>query len=191
MDKEDLEIQELLKTANLDIDNIDQEIANLEIDDEETIEINSENQELDIDKMTDKDVENLADDFIKIKDRQQLKQKQSELLIQIIKAINFDVNTIDDITKLTFDRDFLKDPAIQKKIIAFIPELRTCYNSAYLTCLHQNAQDKQKNLGINILRQILKCNYLKMTPKVISHGYDKTTGKKLVSRIYLIQKILY
>ena len=30
-----------------------------------------------------------------------------------------------------------------------------------------------------------------MTPKVVSHGYDKTTGKKLVSRIYLIQKILY
>lgn len=190
---EDLEIQELLKTANLDMDNIDQEIANLEIDEDEPTQINTENenQELNIDKMTDKDVESLADDFIKIKDRQQLKVKQSELLIQIIKAINFDVNTIDDIAKLTFDRDFLKDPSIQKKIIAFIPELRTCYNSAYLTCLHQNAQDKQKNLGINILRQILKCNYLKMTPKVVSHGYDKTTGKKLVSRIYLIQKILY
>ena len=108
----------------------------------------------------------------------------------MIKAINFDVNSIDDIAKLTLDRDFLKDKSIQKKI-EFIPELRTCYNSAYLTCLHQNAVDKQKNLGINILRQILKCNYLKMTPNVVSHGYDKTTGKKLVSRIYLIQKLLY
>ena len=182
---EDLEIQELLKTANLDMDTIDQEIANLDIEDE------GNPSEINVDKMTDKDVENLADDFIKIKDRQELKQKQTELLIQIIKAINFDVKTIDDIAKLTFDRDFLKDPAIQNKIIAFIPELRTCYNSAYLTCLHQNAQDKQKNLGINILRQILKCNYLKMTPKVVSHGYDKTTGKKLVSRIYLIQKLLF
>ena len=182
---EDLEIQELLKTANLDMDTIDQEIANLDIEDE------GDSSEINVDKMTDKDVENLADDFIKIKDRQELKQKQTELLIQIIKAINFDVKTIDDIAKLTFDRDFLKDPAIQNKIIAFIPELRTCYNSAYLTCLHQNAQDKQKNLGINILRQILKCNYLKMTPKVVSHGYDKTTGKKLVSRIYLIQKLLF
>lgn len=181
---EDLEIQELLKTANLDMDIIDQEISTLEIEDISPSELN-------IDKMSDKDVENLADDFIKIKDRQELKQKQTDLLIQIIKAINFDVKTIDDIAKLTFDRDFLKDPAIQNKIIAFIPDLRTCYNSAYLTCLHQNAQDKQKNLGINILRQILKCNYLKMTPKVISHGYDKTTGKKLVSRIYLIQKLLF
>ena len=42
----------------------------------------------------------------------------------------------------------------------------------------------KKNLGINILRQILKCNYLKMTPKVVSHGYDKTTGKKLVENIF-------
>ena len=88
----------------------------------------------------------LADDFIKIKDRQELKRKQLDLLIQIVKAINFDVKSADDIAKLTFDRDFLKDPAIQNKIIAFIPELRTCYNSAYLTCLHQNAQEKQKNL---------------------------------------------
>ena len=78
-----------------------------------------------------------------------------------------------------------------RKIKSFIPELRNYYNSAYLTCLHQNAEEKQKNLGINILRQILKCNYLKMTPKVISHGYDKATGKKIVSRIYLIQKLLY
>ena len=183
---EDLEIQELLKTADLDIDAIDQEIAKLDLDEDIT-----PTEEINIENMEDKDVEKLADDFIKIKDRQELKKKQSDLLIQIIKAINFDVKSIDDIAKLTLDRDFLKDPAIQNKIIAFIPELRTCYNSAYLTCLHQNAQDKQKNLGINILRQILKCNYLKMTPKVVSHGYDKTTGKKLVSRIYLIQKLLY
>ena len=57
-------------------------------------------------------------------------KKQSDLLIQIVRAINFDVNSIDDIAKLTFDRDFLKDMAIQNKIIAFIPELRTCYNSS-------------------------------------------------------------
>jgi hypothetical protein len=186
--EEDLEIQELIKSANLDLDTIDQEIAQLELDEDETPNLIDN---LDLDKMEDKDVEKLADDFIKIKDRQELKKKRSDLLIQIVRAINFDVHSIDDIAKLTFDRDFLKDMAIQNKIIAFIPELRTCYNSAYLTCLHQNAQDKQKNLGINILRQILKCNYLKMTPKVVSHGYDKTTGKKLVSRIYLIQKLLY
>ena len=186
---EDLEIQELLKTANLDMDNIDQEIADLEIDEDEPTQINTENenQELNIDKMTDKDVESLADDFIKIKDRQQLKVKQSELLIQIIKAINFDVNTADDIAKLTFDRDFLKDPSIQKNNSIY-SRTKNLLQFGILN-ISQNAQDKQKNLGINILRQILKCNYLKMTPK-FPMDMTKLQVKK-VSRIYLIQKILY
>ena len=53
---EDLEIQELLKTANLDMDIIDQEISTLEIEDISPSELN-------IDKMSDKDVEKLADDY--------------------------------------------------------------------------------------------------------------------------------
>ena len=101
------------------------------------------------------------------------------------------MKSINDITKLTFERDFLKQENIQNKIISFIPNLRKCYNSSYLTCLHGNAKKKQKNLGINILRQVMKCNYLILKPRVISHGYDKTSGKKIVSRIYLVQKVMY
>ena len=135
--------------------------------------------------------EELADDIIKIQDRQAEKQMQLDLLLEIINKINFKVSNINDIANITFDRDFLKQKSIQDKIIDFIPKLRKCYNSGYLTGLHSNAKEKQKNLGINILRQILKCNYLNMKPKVISHGYDKASGKKLVSRIYIIQKMMY
>jgi len=135
--------------------------------------------------------EELADDIIKIQDRQAEKQMQLDLLLEIINIINFKVSNINDIANITFDRDFLKQKSIQDKIIDFIPKLRKCYNSGYLTGLHSNAKEKQKNLGINILRQILKCNYLNMKPKVISHGYDKASGKKLVSRIYIIQKMMY
>ena len=142
-------------------------------------------------KKLDTEAEELADDFLKIQDRQAQKQMQLDLLIEMIRSLNFDVSSIKDICSLTFDRDFLKQRSIQNKITAFIPELRKCYNSAYLTCLHANAELKQKNLGINTLRQIMKCNYLKMTPKKVSHGYDKATGKKLESRIYLIEKMLY
>ena len=90
---------------------------------------------------------------------------QVDLLVEIIKTIGFDVSNIKDISSLTFDRDFLKQKSIQDKIIVFIPELRKCYNSSYLTCLHANASQKQKNLGINVLRQLMKCNYLNMKPK--------------------------
>ena len=68
---EDLEIQELIKTADLDLDTIDQEIAQLEINEDESPNLIDN---LDLDKMEDKDVEKLADDFIKIKDRQELKK---------------------------------------------------------------------------------------------------------------------
>ena len=213
---EDIEIQKLFEEepdhlideeiTNLEIDEnkieeeisnlvIDEEISNLEINEseiEDLIEDKNLNLEKEIEqKKLDDEAEELADDFLKIQDRQAQKQMQLDLLINMVKAIGFDVSSIKDICSITFDRDFLKQRSIQNKIIAFIPELRKCYNSAYLTCLHANAELKQKNLGINTLRQIMKCNYLKMTPKKISHGYDKATGKKLESRIYLIEKIIY
>ncbi len=209
----DAEISQIV----LDDNKIDDEISNLEINDSEVedqtpllevetpmveietpmVEVKTEeedkiNLEKEIEqKKLDTEAEELADDFLKIQDRQAQKQMQLDLLIEMIRSLNFDVSSIKDICSLTFDRDFLKQRSIQNKITAFIPKLRKCYNSAYLTCLHANAELKQKNLGINTLRQIMKCNYLKMTPKKVSHGYDKATGKKLESRIYLIEKMLY
>jgi hypothetical protein len=183
---------EEIKTENNELDfDIDKEISELKIDLEqsskEDTDKNLEPENVD----NKKQLEEIADDIIKIQDRQSQKQMQIDLLVEIIKTVGFDVSNIKDISSLTFDRDFLKQKSIQDKIIAFIPELRKCYNSAYLTCLHANASQKQKNLGINVLRQLMKCNYLNMKPKVVSHGYDKASGKKLVSRIYLIEKMLY
>jgi hypothetical protein len=183
---------EEIKTENDELDfDIDKEISELKIDLEQSSNDDS-NKNLDKENVeNEKHLEEIADDIIKIQDRQAQKQMQLDLLVEIIKTIGFDVSNIKDISSLTFDRDFLKQKSIQDKIIEFIPELRKCYNSAYLTCLHANASQKQKNLGINVLRQLMKCNYLNMKPKVVSHGYDKASGKKLVSRIYLIEKMLY
>ncbi len=188
-------IEEEISNLVIDDSKIDDEISNLEINEseiEDSVEDKNLNLEKEIEqKKLDTEAEELADDFLKIQDRQAQKQMQLDLLINMVKAIGFDVSSIKDICSITFDRDFLKQRSIQNKITAFIPELRKCYNSAYLTCLHANAELKQKNLGINTLRQIMKCNYLKMTPKKVSHGYDKATGKKLESRIYLIEKMIY
>ena len=100
-------------------------------------------------------------------------------MYDIINSLNYNVSSIKDITSITFNRDFLKQKHISDKITDFVPELRKWYSSAFLTCLHKNSYMKQKNPGINLLRQVLKCNYLNMKPKVISHGYEKTSGKKL------------
>ena len=41
-----------------------------------------------------------------------------------------------------------------------------------LTCLHKNSLEKQKFPALNMIRQICKCNHLKVYPFVICKGFD-------------------
>ena len=43
----------------------------------------------------------------------------------------------------------------------------------------------QKFPALNMLRQICKCNGLKVYPFVISRGYDKVSGRKIIDRYNL------
>ena len=72
-----------------------------------------------------------------------------------------------------------------------IPQLKLVYNSSYLNCLHDNSIFKQKFPGVNLIRQVLKCHHLSLTPKIISNGYEKSTGRKKVSRIFKIEKKMF
>ena len=58
-----------------------------------------------------------------------------------------------------------------------------------LTCLHKNSKDKQTFPEINFIRQILKCNKLKLKGRYICMGNNKITGKKILKRIYEINEI--
>ena len=58
-----------------------------------------------------------------------------------------------------------------------------------LNCLHKNSLEKQKFPAVNMLRQTLKCNNIKMNPLVVCKGYDKTSGKKIVERSYIFKQI--
>ena len=40
-----------------------------------------------------------------------------------------------------------------------------------------------------MVRQILKCNNLKLKPMLICRGYNKSTGKKIIERYYQIHDI--
>jgi hypothetical protein len=142
-------------------------------------------------KLLDQEMENLEKDFKKIDNRKIKKTKKEELLLRIFKILNYDVDQLEELTSITIQRDLLKGKKITEKILELVPELREVYNSAYLTCLHDNSIYKQKFPVINLIRQILKCNFLLMTPKVVSNGYEKVTGKKLVTRIFVIEKELF
>ena len=136
-------------------------------------------------------MKNMEKDFEKINQRQKDKILKEELLIKVFKILNYDVEKLEDLVSITLQRELLKGKQVTQKILELVPELRKVYNSSYLTCLHGNSIFKQKNPAINLVRQLLKCNYLLMTPKVVSNGYDKASGKKLVTRIFIIEKELF
>ena len=52
-----------------------------------------------------------------------------------------------------------------------------------------NSLNKQKFPAVNMLRQICKCNGLKVYPFIVSKGYDKTNGRKIIERYYKIKYI--
>lgn len=132
-----------------------------------------------------------SEDLDKIESRQLQKIKQIELLIKIFKLLKFHTDTLADLTNLTFPRETLIQKENKEKLLELIPELKEVYNSSYLTCLHDNSIYKQKFPAVNLVRQVLKCHHLSLTPKIISNGYEKTTGKKKVSRIFKIEKQMF
>ena len=83
----------------------------------------------------------------------------------------------------------MKDRNLIEELYRKAPNLKSFYNSSKLTCLHKNSLDKQKFPAVNMYRQLLKCNNLKMEPYVVSKGYNKYSGKKIVERFYRIKEL--
>lgn len=110
-------------------------------------------------------------------------------LKKIFKILNIEVSTISDLENIEINRDLLLSKNINIELNKILDECKNFYKSSKLTCLHNNKEDKQKFPAVNLLRQILKCNNLKLTPKVISLGYSKVSGKKLIQRNYVIKKV--
>ena len=173
--------------------------TNLETIIEEESEIDDTNQkqkekekEEELEKiLQDQEIEEMADDFSKIEERQENKKKQIELLLRMFKLLNYDIEDVSELTNLTIQRDILLHKNTKQKFLDLIPEFKLVYKSSYLNCLHDNSIYKQKFPAINIMRQVLKCNYLSLTPKIVSNGYEKVTGKKKVSRIFTIEKEMF
>ena len=116
------------------------------------------------------------------------------LMIELFKILKKDIakdvnKNIDKrmLCNIIIDQEELKDSEIIVKFRKLIPKFKKFYNSNMLNCLHKNSGDKQKFPAVNMLRQILKCNNLKLTPFVVSNGYDRTNGRKKVIRKYKIE----
>jgi len=118
---------------------------------------------------------------------QENKEKKFELLLKLLKVINIDIENKELLTNYTFERDILLKKEVIDKYYNMIKNLKKQYTSDILTCLHMNSVSKQKFPGINMLRQILKCNGFKLKPKVVSMGY--VGDIKMVKRFFVITPI--
>ena len=107
------------------------------------------------------------------------------LLIEMFKLLNVDL-TIIDIFQVEVDFETFQNDHIIDKIHALIPTYKTKYKSNMLTCLHTNSLDKQAFPAINFVRQILKCNNMKLKGRYLNLGNNKTTGQKILKRVYSI-----
>ena len=111
------------------------------------------------------------------------------ILIRMFLLIDISSSTIEDLDGVTISRDILLDIGLYPKLTKFIPQIKDFLKSSYLTSLHNNSVKKQKFPAINLFRQVLRFNNLKMLPFVISQGYEKATGKKITKRFFKIDKI--
>lgn len=117
-------------------------------------------------------------------------QTQSDIIRKLLEYINIHINELDELLNIEIDRDSLLNPSIQSKYDELILELKKNLSSSRLTCLHKNKHQKQKWPQLNLLRQVLKTNGYKMTPKITCMGYTNN-GKKIIKRSFIIEKINY
>ena len=95
----------------------------------------------------------------------------------------------EDFIDISLSYELLRDPKLIDILYQQIPNLKKFYKSSKLTCLHKNSTTNQKFPGVNMVRQILKCNKLKLKPMENCRGYNKATGKKIIERYYQIKEI--
>ena len=116
--------------------------------------------------------------------------KNIELIKKLFFPLNIELEKLEDLHDIEIDRDLLFKNETKLEYDKLIFEFKALYKTSRLNCLHENRNSKQKFPQVNLLRQILKCNNLKLKPKTVSLGYSKITGKKMVKRSYIIKDLL-
>ena len=129
--------------------------------------------------------ENKNDEFITSSENILLEKIKKESLLAVLEIIN--ISSIDDISNIKIKIETLHNQNTLDKFRELIPVLKKIYSSDKLTCLHANSRIKQKNPGVNFLRQILKANGFDLKSKSIYKGFHYEQKKHY--RFYYIVKL--
>ena len=110
-----------------------------------------------------------------------------EIIKEIFNIIEKPIICKEDLINMSLNQKYLRSEQFKDKIVEMIPKLKKKYKSHTLTCLHNNSLEKQKFPTINMIRQILKCNKLKLEPYVI---YKSTNNnQKIFERYFIIKEL--
>ena len=113
-----------------------------------------------------------------------------ELITKILKICGFVLIDLKDLDNLLIPRDLLLNTINYNNVKEYFEILKKTpnFSSSTLTCLHKDAEKKQKWPLLNLVRQILKVKYYRMKPYRKAAGKD-ASGKKRYIRYFLIEKM--
>jgi len=106
----------------------------------------------------------------------------------ILEEIGINFNDISELNGRIYTREIFIDINKYQKIKDLIVDLKDILSSTHLTCLHNNALERQKWPLLNLIRQILNTYGFEMYPFRKSNGYTEE-GKKKFKRFYLIKYV--
>ena len=92
-----------------------------------------------------------------------------DILEKLLGFIGVSINNI----PATVPAAIFDDDSLLTKFKEYVPAAKKFYSSDKLTSLHANAFSKQKNPGLNLIRQILKENSFEIRSRL-----DRATGEK-------------
>ena len=116
-----------------------------------------------------------------------MEEEKLLLLKDMFFILGHSIESKEDLLSITLNQKYLRSAELKTKIAELKPSLKKYYDSCKLNCLHKNSLVKQTFPISNMLRQILKCNGLRLKPKVVCKGY--INNKKLFERYYIILKV--
>lgn len=115
-------------------------------------------------------------------------EKQLQLL-SFLNKCGIVCESFSNIEHLVIPREILVHTDKYLNLKDYIEVFKKQFSSSYLTSLQNTAINKQRWPLLNLVRQILKSYYFKLTPKRLCNGYTKDKKKKY-RRVFIIEKML-
>ena len=117
-----------------------------------------------------------------------LDPKKTKLILDFLNKGQIACAALSDLNGMLLPRELFFNDILYKQLKEDIPALKQLFSSSYLTALQAPAEDMQKWPLLNLMRQVLRSCYFKLTPKRISNGYT-VDGKKKYKRMFIIEKM--